>query len=131
MFTGAIKLAQIDDYISPGQSCIQPKIMTKLVDDKAGVSLNDCLACSGCVTSAESLLVEQMSIDKFLKVVESQDEIDIMVIIAPQTVLNLARHYNLSPSLVLGTMSAFLRAIPKVRKIFDLKEILPKCHSLV
>ena len=27
MFTGIIKLAQIDDYIAPSQSCIQPKIM--------------------------------------------------------------------------------------------------------
>lgn len=27
MFTGIVKLAQVDDYISPSQSCIQPKIM--------------------------------------------------------------------------------------------------------
>lgn len=27
MFTGVVKLAQIDDYISPSQNCIQPKIM--------------------------------------------------------------------------------------------------------
>ena len=29
MFTGVVKLAQIDDYISPSQNCIQPKIMKK------------------------------------------------------------------------------------------------------
>lgn len=29
MFTGIVKLAQIDDYISPSQSCIQPKILKK------------------------------------------------------------------------------------------------------
>lgn len=29
MFTGVVKLAQIDDYIAPSQSCIQPKIMKK------------------------------------------------------------------------------------------------------
>lgn len=27
MFTGIVKLAQIDDYITPAQNCIQPKIM--------------------------------------------------------------------------------------------------------
>jgi hypothetical protein len=27
MFTGVVKLAQIDDYIAPSQNCIQPKIM--------------------------------------------------------------------------------------------------------
>lgn len=63
MFTGVIKLAQIDDYINPSQSCIQPKIMKPTPDkEKATVTLNDCLACSGCITSAESILVEQMSI---------------------------------------------------------------------
>jgi hypothetical protein len=30
MFTGIVKLAQIDDYISPSQNCIQPKIMKKI-----------------------------------------------------------------------------------------------------
>jgi len=63
MFTGVVKLAQIDDYISPSQSCIQPKIMkAKEEETKATVTLNDCLACSGCITSAESVLVEQMSL---------------------------------------------------------------------
>jgi hypothetical protein len=27
MFTGIVKLAQVDDYITPSQNCIQPKIM--------------------------------------------------------------------------------------------------------
>jgi iron only hydrogenase large subunit-like protein len=67
MFTGTVKLAQIDDYISPGQNCIQPKIMKEGVQpEKATVTLNDCLACSGCITSAESVLIEQMSINKLL-----------------------------------------------------------------
>jgi iron only hydrogenase large subunit-like protein len=67
MFTGTVKLAQIDDYINPGQNCIQPKIMQKDKEpEKATVTLNDCLACSGCITSAESVLIEQMSIAKLL-----------------------------------------------------------------
>ena len=67
MFTGIVKLAQVDDYINPGQSCIQPKIMKESnLPEKATVSLNDCLACSGCVTSAESVLIEQMSIQTLL-----------------------------------------------------------------
>lgn len=68
MFTGIIKLAQIDDYISPSQSCVQPKIMKPdKIEEKATVTLNDCLACSGCITSAESVLIEQMSVEKFLE----------------------------------------------------------------
>jgi len=78
MFTGVIKLANIDDYIAPSQQCIKP-MMEKAEEPlkqakpsseekgaKATITLNDCLACSGCVTTAESLLVEQMSIVEFL-----------------------------------------------------------------
>ena len=72
MFTGTVKLAQIDDYIAPSQNCIQPKIIkndAKL--EKATVTLNDCLACSGCITSAESILIEQMSIKKLMEFSQS------------------------------------------------------------
>lgn len=37
---------------------------------KAVISLNDCLACSGCITSAESVLVQQQSLDKFLSLLK-------------------------------------------------------------
>ena len=73
MFTGIVKLAQVDDYISPGQNCIQPKIMKQdKQPEKATVSLNDCLACSGCITSAESVLIEQMSIAKLLTLMQNK-----------------------------------------------------------
>lgn len=38
---------------------------TKL--ETAQISLNDCLACSGCVTSAESVLIGMQSIDEVEK----------------------------------------------------------------
>jgi iron only hydrogenase large subunit-like protein len=58
MFTGIIKLAQIDDYITPSQKCTQPKILTQDPSKQKGsITLNDCLACSGCITSAETILI--------------------------------------------------------------------------
>ena len=73
MFTGIVKLAQVDDYISPGQNCIQPKIMKQdKQPEKATVSLNDCLACSGCITRAESVLIEQKSIAKLLTLMQNK-----------------------------------------------------------
>lgn len=36
----------------------------------ATVSLNDCLACSGCVTSAEAVLIQEQSYEKLLDVLE-------------------------------------------------------------
>jgi iron only hydrogenase large subunit-like protein len=39
----------------------------------ASVSLNDCLACSGCVTSAETVLITQQSTQEFLNVLEANE----------------------------------------------------------
>ena len=33
----------------------------EIVLKKANITLNDCLACSGCVTTAETILIEQQS----------------------------------------------------------------------
>ena len=32
--------------------------------EKASITLADCLACSGCITSAETVLIEQQSADQ-------------------------------------------------------------------
>ena len=39
---------------------------------KAEITLNDCLACSGCVTSAESVLVAMQSHEEVYKVLKEQ-----------------------------------------------------------
>merc|ERR1711974_151828 len=69
-----------DDFLSPGEVCIKPieikkrpkkdeSVARDLVDDtplpKASITLQDCLACSGCVTSAESVLIMAQSTDEF------------------------------------------------------------------
>ena len=48
----------------------------------AAVSLQDCLACSGCVTSAETVLIQQHSTDEFLKLFEeltASDHVKIII----------------------------------------------------
>lgn len=42
----------------------------KEVLPKVSVTLSDCLACSGCVTSAESVLISQQGPEELLKVLE-------------------------------------------------------------
>ncbi|OAL50403.1 iron hydrogenase [Pyrenochaeta sp. DS3sAY3a] len=72
----------LNDFISPGVACIKPvETLPALPDDNsnpyevtteekaaasqppppASISLTDCLACSGCVTSAEAVLVSLQS----------------------------------------------------------------------
>lgn len=35
--------------------------------EKVKVTLNDCLACSGCITTAETMLIESQTINQMLK----------------------------------------------------------------
>ena len=69
----------------------------------ARVTLNDCLACSGCVTSAEAVLVAQQSTGELARALrtanaaKSGDEIACVVVsIAPQALAALAAHNRMA-----------------------------------
>ncbi|KAK6015092.1 hypothetical protein OSTOST_19494, partial [Ostertagia ostertagi] len=85
-FSGTVRISNISDFIAPkrlAMNCIIP-LETRIVEEplvavrkrdtvkngaKKGavkISLNDCLACSGCITSAETVLVEEQSITRLL-----------------------------------------------------------------
>lgn len=63
---------------------------------KASVSLNDCLACSGCVTSAEAVLITQQSNERFLEAIRSGKFSVVVVSLSPQTRASLASSLELS-----------------------------------
>ena len=50
---------------------------TKIKLEKAQITLNDCLACSGCITSAESVLITQQSQDELYKVLHLKTDEDV------------------------------------------------------
>ncbi|XP_076235520.1 putative cytosolic Fe-S cluster assembly factor GH10760 [Calliopsis andreniformis] len=132
-FSGALQITNLDDFITPSQECIKPieiqasKSKTgakiKIEEDgtpfalnevgqsqklqKVEITLTDCLACSGCITSAESVLVTQQSQEELLRVFrekvsqcQSGDgtcSMYIIVSLSVQAVLSIAERYNLSP----------------------------------
>ena len=81
----------LNDYISPSLECIKPvEIIPKSTPDGTGnpyevttedkllldippaqISLTDCLACSGCVTSAEAVLISLQSHAEVLNALDS------------------------------------------------------------
>ena len=88
-----LSAADLNDFISPGVACIKPvETLPKqassseasnsyevTTEDKlpaaadappASISLTDCLACSGCVTSAEAVLVSLQSHNEVLSMLE-------------------------------------------------------------
>lgn len=52
-----------------GSLCFQDGGTRKL--ERAKISLDDCLACSGCVTSAETVLITQQSHEELRKILDA------------------------------------------------------------
>ncbi|CAH1772305.1 unnamed protein product [Owenia fusiformis] len=145
-FSGALQLTDLDDFITPSQECIKPVKVTKksgktaaikIGDDgeysqigidggevkleKATITLNDCLACSGCITSAESVLITQQSQEELYKILNSNkilleqgksDECKYVVIsISPQSKASLAVKYKLNANEAIEKISGFFKQL--------------------
>lgn len=68
-----VRLENLNDFIQPSSACVKPveKKTTGVVAKVNDISLSDCLACSGCITSAESVLVQQQNYDELFKVINN------------------------------------------------------------
>ncbi|XP_053958434.1 probable cytosolic Fe-S cluster assembly factor GJ13047 [Anastrepha ludens] len=144
-FSGALQLTDLDDFITPSQECIKPIPIEKsksktgakitILEDgyyeetsagkqklqKVEITLQDCLACSGCITSAEGVLITQQSQEELLKVLrenvalKSQSASDglrtIVVTISPQPVISLAHRYDLKPEEAAKHLSGYFRSL--------------------
>ncbi|OQR77517.1 hypothetical protein BIW11_07040 [Tropilaelaps mercedesae] len=134
-FSSVLQISDLNDYITPSQECIKPvKIENnkkglgsiKIGDpqddalakpeksgkpQKVGITLNDCLACSGCITSAESVLITQQSADELLKVLAQPDRREVVVSIASQARASFAAKYSISYRSAGLKLKAFLESL--------------------
>ncbi|KAF9822426.1 hypothetical protein SFRURICE_017701 [Spodoptera frugiperda] len=144
-FSGALQLTDLDDFITPSQECIKPvkieKTKTKtgakikIGEDgyfdvssgreqklqKVEITLADCLACSGCITSAESVLVTKQSQEELLRVFSEKKYTDnkgvsrevslIVVSLSPQPTLSLAARYKLSPEEATHKLAGYFKSL--------------------
>ena len=131
-FSAAIKLGDLDDYLSPANECVvvtvpssKPSVIKPVVSKQensqssttvAGIALSDCLACSGCVTSAETVLLESQSIDELLKTVSDALEGKLFFIsISSASRRALSAHLQIAPSSVCQhVQSALTSFIPNL-----------------
>ncbi|XP_019737041.1 cytosolic Fe-S cluster assembly factor narfl [Hippocampus comes] len=149
VFSGVLQLTDLDDFITPSQECVKPvKIEKKqgksvakiqIEDDgtyvqinpagqkqkleKAKITLNDCLACSGCITSAESVLITQQSHEELFKVLRNNkasatEKKVVVVSVSPQSRASLAAFYGLSSSEVGRRLTSFFKGLG-VHHVFD------------
>ncbi|XP_038066334.1 cytosolic Fe-S cluster assembly factor narfl-like [Patiria miniata] len=150
-FSGALRLTDLDDFITPSQECIKPVQVERLpgrsgpikvqsdgsyvqigIDGeatqlkKAQITLNDCLACSGCITSAESVLITQQSQEELLRVLEANNKLPegheekklVVVSVSPQSRASLAARYHLSIQETARRLTGFLKELG-VHHVFD------------
>lgn len=146
-FSGAIKIGDLNDFIAPSQACVVSLSGIKETDQTAPepefgavqiqrrapagfpqaalaaqqgpvtVSLHDCLACSGCVTSAETVLLQHQSASELLAQLRDP-EVVVAVSLSPQSVASLAAAVGLPPSEVAGRLATLLRSLGS-RAVFD------------
>ncbi|XP_060028680.1 cytosolic iron-sulfur assembly component 3 isoform X3 [Erinaceus europaeus] len=150
-FSGTLQLTDLDDFIGPSQECIKPvKVDRKpgsggvakihIEDDgtyfqvsqdggaqkleKAKVSLDDCLACSGCVTSAETVLITQQSHGELRKVLDANKTAAagqqrlVVVSVSPQSRASLAARFQIDPTDTAGKLTAFFKKLG-AHRVFD------------
>ncbi|KAJ7497310.1 iron hydrogenase [Mycena latifolia] len=115
-----------------GSSSIQPTLSgsgKKL--EQAQISLNDCLACSGCITSAESVLITLQSHVEVLTFLASNALTDPstrklpVISIAPQTLASLAASVSsrtavpTTPRQILRRVRVFCESVLGFAHVFD------------
>eukprot|EP00850_Spirogloea_muscicola_P012867 SM000085S23217 [mRNA] locus=s85:102393:106718:- [translate_table: standard] len=87
------------------------------------VTLHDCLACrfvpnrSGCITSAETIMLEQQSTDEFVSKIQAGDKA-VIVSLSPQTRASLAVYYGVTALQAFRKLTTYLKSLG-VRAVFD------------
>ena len=90
--------------------------------DALKVSLSDCLACSGCVTSAESVLLEQQSVDEFAQAcarARSDGTSVVVASVSPQSLMSLSEAYGLGVEETRARLGGLLKAGFGAARAFD------------
>ncbi|CAK0781927.1 hypothetical protein CVIRNUC_005508 [Coccomyxa viridis] len=152
-FSGAVKLADLNDFIAPSQACvvninasgkaqvqldfsdfdIRPEVGAVQPQQRPAVgfqqtaptgpngaikvTLQDCLACSGCVTSAETILLEHQSAEEFVSKL-AQPDTTVLVSVSPQSRAALAAYYGLSSAETMSRLSGFFKGLG-VKAVLD------------
>ncbi|QLQ79375.1 hypothetical protein HG537_0C00220 [Torulaspora globosa] len=102
----------LNDFISPGLACVKPVEVKNRVKEepsefevgkepneleKVSISLQDCLACAGCITSSEEILLSRQSHTVFIDAWRNLgDETSLAVSISPQSRISLANYYGMA-----------------------------------
>lgn len=128
MFSNSIVLSDLNDFIELSQECIKPveqltgvmKEDSKEALQDASITLNDCLACSGCITSAETVLVQMQHEKEFFKVLNNRENRVIVVSLSSQSRASLGSKWGLNSQEVWNSLCYYFKIVLQVDEIFDI-----------
>jgi iron only hydrogenase large subunit-like protein len=141
-FSSSMMLADLD-YIAPAQACIKPSVLAQQKEfaekargrvglhvdgveapppakDIIKISLQDCLACSGCVTTAETVLITSQSRPELERVVGVRPPV-LVVSISDASASSLAAHWGCDAETAFLVVSGFARATWGATHVVDLR----------
>ena len=129
-FSGIVKITDLNDFLRPAENCSVHNSMIKTSSQNtAKVSLSDCLACSGCITSAETVLLEQHSIPKLLDML---GKAPIFVSLSQQSCLAISSSLNLPLPATISRLSSFFKnlGVTDVGLMCDSRDyVLESCYQ--
>lgn len=106
-FSGTIRITDLNDFLNPAENCsVHNNMIHKSENNTAKVSLSDCLACSGCVTSAETVLLSQQSTKTLQEKIDEGTKI--CVSISQQSLLSISNLLSRPVDLVSRQIAAAL-----------------------
>lgn len=120
-----VKLENLNDFIQPSTSCVKPiqKKSQGVVAKVDEINLSDCLACSGCITSAETILVQQQNYDELFKVINDNkcghSKKQVIVSLSLQSIAILASKYSVSAQEIAERLASFFLSIG-CHKVYDI-----------
>uniref|UniRef100_A0A2C9VAI8 Iron hydrogenase small subunit domain-containing protein n=1 Tax=Manihot esculenta TaxID=3983 RepID=A0A2C9VAI8_MANES len=131
-FSPTLRIGDLSDFIAPSQACVvslkglksntkkpdksEVSIAKKQQTEPVKISLKDCLACSGCITSAETVMLEKQSLGEFLSNIDRGKVV--IVSLSPQSRGSLAVHFGISPLQVFRKLTSFFKSLG-VKAVFD------------
>lgn len=124
----------LNDFFLPSQDCIKPveiiktnldseiridngvhweiqKDGTETQLEAASISLNDCLACSGCVTTAESVLIGLQSWSEVEATLKAAEKKIIVGSICPQSIASIATSYGIAIDSAFRKLRTLLKSL--------------------
>jgi iron only hydrogenase large subunit-like protein len=133
---GRLSIKDLNDFVTPSQQCIKPVESPPITKDQetlviyeeetgkyyeeyqeqktylspASITLNDCLACSGCITSAESVLITQQNLDEVINILQHPEGRTIVFSISPQTKASIAVNKQSNIVQMTGELSNYLKS---------------------